>query len=81
MSEQKPSVGRIVHFWCPGAETQPQAAMILWVGLDRHEGEGRVHLRVFGDTSLGGDLVQDWNEEAVFSAEPVRGCWTWPPRV
>ncbi len=75
MSEQKPSIGRIVHyqaFGTPGGEhpSVPRAAIITEVG----DG-GSVGLFVANPTGL------FLNRDVPFSEEPKPGHWSWPPRV
>lgn len=74
MSEQKPSVGRMVHYQAygtPGGEYKslPRAAVIAAV----HENQA-CDLVVFNPQGL-------FFNRCEFSAEPKPGCWTWPPRV
>lgn len=74
MPEQKPSVGRIVHYQAygtPGGEFKsvPRAAIIT---------------EVISDTEIGVCVL---NPQGIFfnrvqySAEPKPGCWNWPPYV
>lgn len=76
MSEQKPSVGRIVHYQAygtPGGEYKsvPRAAIIT----DVTEGSTTVGLCVLNPTG------QFFNRDVPYSEEPKPGCWNWPPRV
>lgn len=83
MSEQKPSVGRIVHYQSygtPGGEylPEPRAAIITQVhGSEASApGEGpRVGLAVLNPTGL------FFQMSIPFSDEPAPGHWNWPPRV
>jgi hypothetical protein len=72
--EQKPSVGRIVHYQAygtPGGEFKsvPRAAVIT---------------EVFSDEEIGVCVL---NPQGIFfnkvkySAELKPGCWNWPPKV
>ena len=75
MSEQKPSVGRIVHYQAygtPGGEypSVPRAAVITEVGED----EQTVGLAVLNPTGM------FFNRSIAYSAERKPGCWSWPPR-
>lgn len=72
--EQKPSVGRIVHYQAygtPGGEFKslPRAAIIAGV----HDAD-ECDVVVFNPQGLFFNRVK-------FSAEPAPGCWSWPPRV
>lgn len=72
MSEQKPTVGRIVHF----GKYPPEVQAALITGLNH---DGTVSLHVFyrcGQFDM---------EEVAFTPEPAgseaaRGRWTWPAR-
>lgn len=74
--EQKPSVGRIVHYQEPYTEPGDdglRAAIIV-----RVESETVVTLRVLSPFVTADDTI----EVAVsFSAKPETRCWSWPPRV
>lgn len=72
--EQKPTVGRIVHYQAygtPGGEypSVPRAAIVTEVG----EG-GEVGLCVLNPTG------QFFNRGVKYSETPKPGCWNWPPR-
>ncbi len=74
MSEQKPSVGRVVHYQAygtPGGEFKsvPRAAIIT---------------EVISDDEVGVCVLSPQGllfNKAQYSAEPKPGCWNWPPRV
>lgn len=74
--EQKPSIGRIVHYQAygtPGGEFKslPRAACITEV----HDAEkGDVTVFVMNPSGLFFNRVS-------YSAEPKPGCWNWPPRT
>lgn len=73
--EQKPSIGRIVHYQAygtPGGEhpSVPRAAIITEVGHD-----GEVGVCVMNPTGL------FLNRGVKYSETPKPGCWNWPPRV
>lgn len=75
MSDQKPSIGRIVHYQAygtPGGEhkSAPRAAIITEVGP-----ADAVGLCVMNPTGL------FFNREVPYSYEPTPGCWSWPPRT
>jgi hypothetical protein len=78
LSEQKPTVGRIVHYHSLGSldgrypSAVPRAAVVTEVYEAPFEG---VSLTVLNPTGL--QLVPN----VLFSAEPKAGCWSWPPRV
>jgi hypothetical protein len=76
--EQKPSVGRIVHyqaFGTPGGEykSEPRAAIITQI--TNYEVNGSVGLCILNP------MGQFFNPDVPFSAEPRPGHWNWPPRV
>lgn len=64
-----PSIGRIVHFHEEGG---PYAAFVTAVNED-----GSIDLATLGRNSL---YFQHGIHEAP-SFPPVKGSWTWPPRV
>ncbi len=66
--EQKPSIGRIVHYTEGG---KPLPALITEVDTDEV-----VSLNVF--YPVGSDLKLG---QIRFSKEAQEGCWSWPPRV
>lgn len=73
--DQKPSVGRIVHyqsFGTPGGEytSKPRAAVITEV-----HSETCVALCILNPTG------QFFTTSVVFADPPKPGCWNWPPRV
>jgi len=76
MAEQKPSIGRIVHYQSlgtPGGEhvSRPTAAIIT----DAEDGISNVDLCVFYPNGFSS------KQSIPFSAEPKPGHWNWPPRV
>lgn len=85
--DQKPSVGRIVHYQAygtPGGEYKsvPRAAIITEVGSPDHalefDREGQqtvVGLCILNPTGI------FFNPAVRYSEEPKPGCWNWPPRV
>lgn len=79
--EQKPSVGRIVHyqaFGTPGGEykSEPRAAIITTV----HEASDGAEVADVGLAVLNPTGVF-FNARIPYSADPKAGCWNWPPRV
>jgi hypothetical protein len=73
--DQKPSIGRIVHYQTKGTAdgsipSEVTAAMITKI----HEG-GTVDLCVFYSNG------HSFKTGLPFSLEPLSGAWNWPPRV
>ncbi len=82
MSEQKPSVGRIVHYQSHGSpngqhKSEPRAAIITAIREDVSgpEHPPAVDLCVLNPTGM------YFDRGTPYSAEPKAGCWNWPPRV
>ncbi len=80
MSEQRPSVGRVVHyqsFGTPGGEytSQPRAAIITAVQWREGTQPPVISLCILNPTGM------FFNLDVPFSAEPKPGHWNWPPRV
>jgi len=73
MSEQRPSIGRIVHFTGPDGDPGPYAGIIVRVHGD--EKATVVDLVTFGPHSM------YHNNHVPFSRDPAPGHWTWPPRA
>ena len=75
MSDQKPSIGRIVHYQAygtPGGEhkSEPRAAIITEV-----KDGNLVSLFVANPTGI------FLNRDVPYSEEPKPGHWNWPPRT
>lgn len=68
---QQPSVGRIVHFHEEGG---PYAAIIAAVNPD-----GTLELATLGRNSL--YFQHNVPAGGPAASVPMKGCWTWPPRV
>lgn len=79
--DQKPSVGRIVHYQAygtPGGEYKsvPRAAVVTQVGeASTSGGMPTVGLCILNPTGF------FFNQSVVYSEEPKPGHWNWPPRV
>ena len=72
--EQKPSIGRIVHYQRHGSpdgthKAEPSPAIITQVFEN-----GDCQLFVMNPNGL-------YHNRSAYSAEPKPGCWSWPPRV
>jgi hypothetical protein len=67
LNEQKPTIGRIVHF---SEEGGPYAAIIAAVNDD-----GSLELATLGRNSL------YFQHGIKFDAEGAKGTWRWPPRA
>lgn len=77
MSNQTPSIGRVVHYQrygTPGGEhkAEPSPAIITRV-IDTEE--GIVDAVVFNPTG------QYFSQHLKYSAEPKPGHWNWPPYI
>lgn len=75
MSEQTPSIGRVVHYQSRGSADgvfapEPRAAIITRVNTD-----DTVDLCVLNPTGVFFDFHLQYSED------PEGGCWSWPPRV
>lgn len=76
MSEQKASVGRIVHYQAYGTpagefKSVPRAAVVAEV----HDADaGDISVCVLNPQGIFFNRVQ-------YSADPKAGCWNWPPRT
>lgn len=70
MEQQKPSVGRMVHFHEEGG---PYPAIITALN-----DSGSVELATFGKNSL---YFQHSVYEWAAPDGPMKGRWSWPPRV
>lgn len=82
MSQQKPSVGRIVHYLptCHSDKGQPWPAIITHVWSDTC-----VNLRVVEDPTFEIRWLRDAMTSSVSQSDdpdkPTPGTWQWPPRV
>ncbi len=77
--DQKPSVGRIVHyhsFGTPGGEYLPaaRAAVVTQVHADG-DAPGDVGLCILNPAGM------FFNERVHYAEAPTPGRWNWPPRV
>ena len=75
MSEQTPTIGRIVHYQAHGSpdgthQSLPRAAIVTAV----HD-HNTVDLCVISPSGF------FFNQQCVRSDEPKGGTWRWPPRV
>lgn len=82
MSEQKVSVGRIVHYVLPdgrsAGEVRPLMVVRVW---NEH---GTVNGQLFTDCTNDGDAYKEnlaWRTSVAYSEEKLPGTWHWPPRV
>ena len=76
MSDQKPSVGRIVHYHSygtPGGEYTPEARAAVVTAI--YPTPGVVALCVLNPGGL------FFNPSVSYSETPKPGCWSWPPRA
>jgi hypothetical protein len=77
--EQKPSIGRIVHYQSHGSpngqhKSEPRAAIITAV-YETPPAPGAVDLAVLNPTGM------YFDKGTPFSETPKAGHWNWPPRV
>lgn len=78
MAPQKPSVGRIVHYYDGLTAKEPPNAAIVCAINDN----GTVDLYVLPPHIWKDEHDRAHYEENVpYSETPKIGCWTWPPRV
>jgi hypothetical protein len=80
MADQKPSVGRIVHYQSHGSpngqhKSEPRAAIITKVYDIESWPPGTVDLCVINPTGL------YFDQHTMFSDSPEAGRWNWPPRI
>ncbi len=79
--EQKPTVGRSVHYQSYGTpngeyKSEPRAATITAVHTPvPGDGETTVSLCIMNPTGL------FFTSGVRYSEDPKPGCWNWPPRV
>lgn len=76
--EQKPSVGRIVHYHSygtPGGEYKPQPRAAIISEVLEHGEDLKVSVVVLNPTGL------FFNQNVPYSETPKPGHWNWPPRV
>lgn len=74
--QQRPSVGRIVHYQAYGSpkgehKSLPRAAVVTEVDADGQT----VGLCVLNPTG------QYFNQHTRYAEQPTPGCWNWPPKV
>lgn len=76
--DQKPSVGRIVHYTPPEEEVSPKGQ--AYPAIITHVfGDTCVNLHVFGDGSFGSP--NHLPTSVSFDADGGVRTWRWPPRV
>ncbi len=91
MTQQSPSIGRIVHYVIPdgyrnAGETRPAILVRIWNDMDHPTNPGMSNILVFtdgsNDSAAGHALaVPEWTGSVSFSAERTPGTWHWPPFV
>lgn len=80
MEPQKPSIGRIVHFYGEGLD-EPQAALVVAVHSNTS-----VDLNVCNKSGTWSvrqsvELGEDGPVDGTVSDAPAGAHWVWPPRV
>jgi hypothetical protein len=73
---QKPSVGRIVHFYQQNTDENPIPALVIGV----YDDSGKVDLTVFGRSRFAEPTTMP-GIDVPYSEAPKKGHWSWPPRV
>lgn len=76
VTEQMPTVGRIVHYWLPADSAGSRLNCVAAV-ITRVWNSECVNLKVIPDSNGPGA----WLTSIVRSGTPMRGCWSWPERV
>lgn len=72
MPDQKPTVGRIVHYFDSAiGGVEPLAALVVFIDVD-----GLPNLHVYNPHSAGTYLVRSVKE-----GSGEHGTWMWPPRA
>lgn len=83
--EQKPSIGRVVHYTFPTeygpersrGQIRPATIVRVW-----DENTGCSQLQVLVDnTNDGFETGLHWATSVLFDADGKPGTWRWPPRV
>jgi hypothetical protein len=82
MSQQKPSIGRIVHYVLPDGRHPGEVRAAI---ITRVWGDTCVNLQVFIDGKNDYDDPQNidhtWKTSAILGSETQSGHWFWPPFV
>jgi hypothetical protein len=73
--EQKPTVGRMVHFAPPQECVGPASLTLYPAIISQVNTDGTVELATFGPNSL------YFQHKVQFAAEPKPGHWFWPARA
>lgn len=87
-TEQKPTVGRIVHYVLPdgrsAGHTRPAIVVRVWGGTDGGHDMPLIQLQVFTDGRNDGDEYASgiaWKTSVHYDADGAPGTWRWPPRA
>lgn len=92
MSQQKPSMGRIVHYVAPEGVTRP--AIIIAPCIERFPGsnytrdECQLHVYFDGTNDMPwsperkmAEVPNPWRTSVPYDENKAVGTWHWPPRV
>lgn len=80
MSNQPPSIGRIVHYTNLGDRDGQYPPSVIAAMITKVNDDGTVALKAFYPTGLF-DMPSVHETDAAPGSEAARGRWAWPPYV